>query len=151
VLSALDRLPQSLCHHDAFRRNFVVDDDRISALDWAFIGPGPVGAELSPFVTATIALGELDPIAKPELEGVALTAYLDGLRDAGWHGPDEQVYFAYARTSALRYGPGTVRLVLPALLEPELRNGVAEPLGRPFDAVVEHWATVIRDLVTAPR
>jgi hypothetical protein len=151
ALRALDRLPQSLCHHDAFRRNLVAVGDRIAALDWAFTGPGPVGAELSPLIAATLAFGEFDLDAGPELERVVMASYLTGLREAGWHGSDEQVWFGYAATSALRYGPGTVRLVLPILLNPALQDGAAALLGIPFDAVIELWAAVIRAQVALAR
>jgi hypothetical protein len=147
LLRALDALPQTLCHHDAFRRNLVATGDRIAALDWAFMGRGPVGAELSPLVTATLAFCELPLGSRPDLEHVTIASYLAGLREAGWRGPDEQVTFGYGATSALRYGPGTVRLVLPALLDPALRGDVAALLGIPFDRVVEHWGALLRDIV----
>ena len=108
LLDALDRLPQTLCHHDAFRRNLVAHGDRIVALDWAFVGPGPVGAEISPLVSATLTFREVGSEQRPELERVVLASYTDGLRAAGWDGPEDQVRYGYAATSALRYGPGTV-------------------------------------------
>jgi hypothetical protein len=82
---------------------------------------------------------------------VAIASYLTGLHEAGWHGSDEQVWFGYAATSALRYGPGTVRLVLPILLDPALQDGAAALLGIPFDAVTELWAAVIRGQVALAR
>ena len=59
LLDALGRLPQTLCHHDAFRRDLVAHGDRIVALDWAFVGRGPVGAEISPLVSATLTFREV--------------------------------------------------------------------------------------------
>lgn len=147
LLRALDRLPQTLCHHDAFRRNLVAQGDRIVALDWAFMGHGPVGAELSPLIVATLAFRELPLESRADLEKATTASYLAGLRESGWHGSDEHVTFGYGATSALRYGPGTVRLVLPVLLDPALRDDVAAQLGIPFDGVVEHWAAVVRDIV----
>jgi len=47
LLDALDRLPQVLSHNDAFRRNLFLKSERLLAVDWAFLGPGPVGAELA--------------------------------------------------------------------------------------------------------
>jgi hypothetical protein len=72
-----------------------------------------------------------------------VSAYLLGLRDAGWRGRPDDVRLAYAATSALRYGPGTVRLVLPTLLNSSRHARAAETIGMPFDSVVEHWAAVI--------
>jgi hypothetical protein len=147
LLRTLDLLPQTLCHHDAFRRNLVAAGDLIAALDWAFMGRGPVGAELSPLVTATLAFAEMPLRSRPDLERVAMASYLAGLRESGWQGSDEQVMFGYRATSALRYGPGTVRLVMPALLDPALHDDVVALLGMPFDGVVEHWAGMVRDVV----
>jgi len=62
----------------------------------------------------------------------------------GWQGVLDDVWLDYAATSALRYGPGTVRLVLPCLLDRSLQAHAAEVLDMPFDAVVAHWAAVIR-------
>lgn len=148
LLRALDALPQTLCHHDAFRRNLVATADRIAALDWAFMGCGPVGAELSPLVTATLAFGEIPLESRPALEHATIESYIAGLRESGWWGSDEPITFGYRATSALRYGPGTVRLVLPALLDPALRDDVTALVRMPFDGVLELWAGIIRDTVT---
>src|SRR3712207_7779326 len=49
-LTALDRLPQTFCHHDAFRRNLLVrrgpEGEELVALDWTQTGHGAVGQEL---------------------------------------------------------------------------------------------------------
>jgi hypothetical protein len=144
LLDALDRLPRTLCHNDAFRRNLAWRGEHLVGLDWAFLGPGPIGAELSPFVSATVAFAEVDPVERPAFEDAAVSGYLAGLGEAGWYGAADDVWLGYAATSALRYGPGTVRLVLPCLSDRSLQAHAAEVLDMPFDAVVAHWAAVIR-------
>jgi len=144
LLNALDRLPRTLCHNDAFRRNLAWRGEQLVGLDWAFLGPGPIGAELSAFVSATVAFAEVDPVERSAFEEAAVSGYLTGLREVGWQGVVDDVWLGYAATSALRYGPGTVRLVLPCLLDRSLQAHAAEVLGMPFDAVVAHWAAVIR-------
>jgi hypothetical protein len=144
LLNALDLLPRTLCHNDAFRRNLAWREEQLVGLDWAFLGPGPIGAELSAFVSASVAFAEVDPVERPAFEDAAVSGYLAGLREAGWHGAADDVWLGYAATSALRYGPGTVRLVLPCLLDRSLQAHAAEVLDMPFDAVVVHWAAVIR-------
>ena len=145
LLDGLDRLPQTLCHNDAFRRNLALRGDHLVGIDWAFIGRAPMGAELSPLVSATAAFAEVGADDRSTLEHAAVSAYLEGLRDTGWRGSADHVWLGYTATSALRYGPGTVRLVLPTLLDPSLHAHVAEVLGMPFDAVLDHWAAVIRN------
>ena len=51
-LTALDRLPRTFCHHDAFRRNLLhragPEGEELVAVDWAYAGHGAVGEELVP-------------------------------------------------------------------------------------------------------
>ena len=54
-LAALDRLPRSLCHHDAFRRNLLArggpgGQAQTVAIDWAIMGTGAVGEEIAALV-----------------------------------------------------------------------------------------------------
>ena len=102
LLAALDRLPQVLCHHDAFRRNVFLRSPRLLAVDWAFLGVGPLGSELAPFVSASATLLGIERAHRDDLEQTAVAAYGQGLADAGWQGPHEQVRFGFAAASALR-------------------------------------------------
>ncbi|MGB3592962.1 MAG: hypothetical protein WA994_02210 [Ornithinimicrobium sp.] len=140
VLDALDRLPQVFSHNDAFRRNLFLKSDRLVAVDWAFLGPQPVGAELAPLVSASVALRGIPHARWRDLERTAVEAYLVGLQDTGWRGAPDLARFGYAASSALRYGPGCVRLVLPALLDETAQAHVEVVLGIPFDQVLQLWA-----------
>ena len=151
-LGQLDRLPRTLCLLDAFRRNLL--DRRLSdsseqtlALDWAFVGKGAVGEELGPLISASIESFEAEGIPVQELEEAAFQGYLGGLTDAGWRGDPQVVRFGYAASTALRYGVGTVRLVLPILLDERLHARVEELLGRPIEEVFEKWAEGTKHMV----
>jgi len=144
-LERLDHLPHTLCHLDAFRRNLL--DRRSSdgsrqtlALDWAFVGKGTLGEELGPLIQASMEFFEAEGIAAQELEEATFQGYLDGLTDAGWRGDPRVVRFGYAASTALRYGVGTVRLVLPTLLNEQFHARVEELLDRPMEEVLEKWA-----------
>jgi hypothetical protein len=147
LLDALDRLPQVLSHNDAFHRNLFLKSDRLFAVDWAFLGPGPVGAELAPLVTASVAFLGMAHDRWRDLEQTAVEAYLRGLQDAGWRGASDQARFGFAASSALRYGPGCVRLVLPALLDETAQSHVELVLGIPFDQVLQLWAALCLEQV----
>src|SRR5919202_2410247 len=57
LLDAIERLPQTFCHHDAFRRNLLASEgDRTVAIDWEFAGPGAVGEDLGPLVAGSLAM-----------------------------------------------------------------------------------------------
>jgi hypothetical protein len=117
------------------------------ALDWAFVGKGAIGEELGPLIQASIEFFEAEDILAQELEEAAFQGYLDGLTDAGWRGDPRVVRFGYAASTALRYGVGTVRLVLPILLDEGLHARVEQLLGRPKEEVFERWAEETRHMV----
>jgi hypothetical protein len=147
LLEALDRLPRVLVHNDAFRRNLFLRSGRLFAVDWAFLGPGPIGAELAPLVTASVAFRGVARDGWRDLEQTAVEAYLRGLQDAGWRGASDPLRFGFAASSALRYGPGCVRLVLPALLDETAQPHVELVLGISFDKVLQLWAAVCLEQV----
>ncbi|MBA2363133.1 MAG: phosphotransferase [Chloroflexia bacterium] len=133
-LHALERLPQVLCHRDAFRRNLFLrpdytDTDRLVAIDWAFAGPGAVGEELVPLVLAGIAFFEVEPSIMGDLEQVAFEAYVEGLRDAGWQGDPRIVRLGYAASAALRYGPGCAVPALAFLTDPAAQHIASQLFG----------------------
>ena len=107
ILDALDRLPQVFCHQDAFCRNLfserVAGGERLAAVDWSFAGPGALGCELAPLVSASMYLGTI-PMAEGErLAQLALEGYLEGLEDAGWGGNPDLVRFGFSANCFWRY------------------------------------------------
>ena len=96
LFDALNRLPQTFCHLDAFRRNlFAVQsaegNEQTSAIDWAFAGEGAVGEEIAPLVTASLVFLDVDVTHARELDNIVFNGYLNGLRDAGWRGDERQL------------------------------------------------------------
>ncbi len=106
-LEALNRLPQTLCHKDAYPTNLMVrlrrdGVEETVAVDWAMAGWGPLGEEL-----AQLALGALDRSEGAELseiDRVVFGGYLDGLRDSGWRGDARLVRFGYVASAVFRLG-----------------------------------------------
>jgi hypothetical protein len=145
-LSALDRLPQTVCHHDAFRRNLLSrrgsQGDELVAIDWASVGHGAVGEELAPLVLASLGFFEADGIAPRDLDAVCFAGYVGGLREAGWAGDERVVRLGFTAAAALRYTIGTLRLVLPMLAEPALHQVVEDIFGRPLGETVAAWAAI---------
>ncbi|MEU0740864.1 phosphotransferase [Streptomyces sp. NPDC006134] len=81
-----ERLPQTLCHHDAWPRNFLEEADRTVGIDWAFAGSGWIGADIGNYVSDT-ALDLLRPAEElPALDRTVYESYCAGLRDGGWDG-----------------------------------------------------------------
>ncbi len=72
--SRLDRLPQTICHWDAHRANLVSRTSpsgvvETTALDWAGVGWGPVGAETSKLLSQSVNFFGMREDALPALDG----------------------------------------------------------------------------------
>ena len=118
-VGALERLPQTLCHHESSLANlFAVDrgDGLVEtvAVDWEQIGPGPIGAEIATLVFGTLRRCEFDAEQALELDQVVFAGYVDGLREAGWTGPEEHVRLGFTGAVALRWSVlvSTLRLLV---------------------------------------
>ncbi len=150
-LSALDRLPQTVCHLDIFRRNLFAlktadGDDRTVAIDWAYVGRGPIGADLNPLVWFSVAIGEVGLDKMEELEEVALENYLEGLREVGWRGDPQQVRLGYT-AAGLRYVFGEVGRWLDLILDESLHAGAEQMLGMPMGEAFDSLAVTRRPFV----
>jgi hypothetical protein len=85
------RLPMTLCHHDAFRTNLIArvrpdGEPETVGIDWAMAGRGWLGAELGALLTASVTWAGFPAQGARELAEAVFEGYLAGLRDAGWSG-----------------------------------------------------------------
>lgn len=146
LLDALDQLPQTLCHWDAWRPNLfarttVGGEEETVAVDWAFVGSGPIGTEVGQLVAMALVRGEMPPVATIDLTTQALDGYLEGLSEAGWRGDPGSVRFGAAALIALRWG-----LMLPHILAMAVDDSrhawVEQTFGQPVGQWVHRWGTV---------
>ena len=106
--NAIESLPQTICHNDAFRRNLFAGrsaDGLIQtiAIDWTYLGWGAVGEEIASLVVGTLSFNEVDWSQAVELSETAVEMYLDGLRDAGWRGDPRTVRLGFTAGVAMKY------------------------------------------------
>jgi hypothetical protein len=143
-LTALDRLPQTFCHHDAFRRNLLgrtgPQRDELVALDWADAGHAAVGQELVPLVLGSLDFFEAVGIAPHDLDAACFASYMVGLREAGWAGDERLVRLGFTADAALHMTVGALRQALPLVTDPALHPFVEDLFGRPLEEAVEGWA-----------
>jgi hypothetical protein len=125
-VAALDRLPQTICHKDAYPTNLMTrygqdGEQETIALDWALTGVGPVGEELAQLVLG--ALDQLGDVEAVDIKRTIFDGYLDGLRDEGWQGDAQEVRFGFVTSTVLRMG-----LMLLWLLDQALEEGSLDEL-----------------------
>jgi hypothetical protein len=142
-LDALDQLPQTLCHWDAWRPNLfarrgAAGEEETGAVDWAFVGLGPVGAEIGQLVALDLLMGHVAPAGATELNAQATDAYVAGLREAGWRCDERAVKLGAAALISLRW-----TLLLPRFLagaaDEGAHAGMEAMLGIPVAALMERW------------
>jgi hypothetical protein len=109
LLSALDHLPQTFCHMDAYRPNlFIRRDtqgiDHTVAIDWVFAGIGSLGEEIANLLAASLIWFEFDASEAKSLDKAVFANYLSGLREANWQGNSQLVRLGYTAACALRWG-----------------------------------------------
>jgi hypothetical protein len=145
-LDALDRLPQTLCHLDMFRRNLFArrtanSDDQTVVIDWSYPGRAAIGQELVPLVLAGVAFNEVDVAQAQALEDIVYEGYLEGLHQAGWRGDPRQVRLGYTAAS-LRYRLAELAKAMSLMLDESQHFWAERVFGRPMEESQDHWAQV---------
>jgi hypothetical protein len=146
----VEQLPQVVCHLDVFGRNIrrhdpSVDTRQTVLMDWAYVGVAAIGEELVPLVVANLLFAEVEQSAGRELEDRAIDGYTAGLRASGWTGDPDLVRLGYCAAAALRFGVGTMRLLLPILLDEGLHPIFEQLFKRPIHEVVDALGPLTAD------
>lgn len=152
LFDALEALPQTFCHLDAFPRNLFVrhegeKDVEIVAIDWEFAGVSALGAELAPLVGGSLLFDETDLATADELEQAVFATYLSALRDAGWRGDQELVRLGYTTALVLHYVFLVQGLVVGGALNEGWRQFLEQELNRPYTAILERTAVFFEFLL----
>jgi hypothetical protein len=146
VYETLDALPQSICHQDLHPRNaFIRGSDSTGqtvAIDWAFSGWSPLGADLAPLLGASLSFFEAGCDEADELERLCLDAYMDGLRHTGWQGDRGDVYVGYLATIVLRFMVGTAGPILTFATDESLEAVFEQIFGHPKLELVARWRQI---------
>jgi hypothetical protein len=142
-LRALEQLPQTFCHFDAFPRNLAIDEptQQVVALDWSYAGIGAIGAELAPMVAASVSFFDAEPEQMASIDKIVFDAYVAGLRVAEWHGDAQLARLGYTAAASLHYGLFPFGIYV---LEPHLRKHVENVFGHPVTEILDRWAHVVR-------
>ncbi len=144
-LDTLDQLPQTFCHLDAHRRNLLLGrgldgDERLVAIDWAYSGIAPVGAELASPVAVSIITGEVDLNSIEDLEHTLFAGYMAGLGDVGWRGDPRLVRLGYTICVALHFVVGNLPPVIRGALDESSHSIQEELAGCRMPEVMDRFA-----------
>jgi Ser/Thr protein kinase RdoA (MazF antagonist) len=149
VLQAIERLPQTFCHLDAFRRNLfwrhsAGGGPQVVAVDWSYAGIGAVGEEIAPLVNASVGFGAVQPADQYKLEEIVLQGYLEGLSEAGWRGDPDLVRLGYAATLYWRYAVGAfIGEMIPWMLDERYHAAVEQAMGQSMQENADRTAAVL--------
>jgi Phosphotransferase enzyme family len=142
-LDALDRLPQTFCHRDAFRRNLFArrradGREQTVAVDWTYAGIGAIGEDINPLVNASLYFSEVEPAEAKALDDIVFNGYLTGLEDAGWQGDPRLVRFGFTAASALCFDIGyQLGDGLPMILDENAHPWMEHAFGQPIEQLMD--------------
>ena len=146
LLAALDQLPPTVSHLDAWRANLIARDrdggTETVAIDWSLLGLAPAGQEIAVFVTGPRLWLSLTPADADAIGELSFASYLEGLHDAGWAGAAADVRFAYTASAALWSG-----IAAPPWLRwftlPARREWLERKFGMPLEDAAEPFGAFI--------
>jgi hypothetical protein len=103
-LRALEAMPSSLCHGDFNYTNLFAPqegdvDQRSFVVDWQYAGWRQIGSDITGLIAdCSVAVARRKAAEPEEFLALVLPAWLEGLREAGWHGdPDVPRFSCLAR------------------------------------------------------
>lgn len=152
----LAKQSQTLSHQDTSRSNLLATRtssgrEQTTALDWSFVGIAAIGEDLGTQVGGNLCKLFVDPAQAKAYYDAAFEAYLDGLRQAGWHGDIRRVRFACAAAACLRWATYEV-MWLGGCIEADANDRVsgiedlARDQGLSIEETLRRWGLAIRFL-----
>lgn len=138
LLDALDQLPQTLTHGDAYSRNLLWRGETLFAVDWMFAGVAPLGSELAALVWVTLAYADVDADEAEAFDAVVFRAYLDGLSEYGWRGHPDQPRLGFTAAVSFRY-LSTMLYLFDMLSNPDAQATFLPSVTRTLPEMVRQW------------
>jgi hypothetical protein len=130
-----------LQHNDSRRKNLIArrratGDLETVALDWGQAAIGALGGELACVISQPVYWFQgVSPQQLPELDEIAFSGYVQGLRDVGWQGDTTLVRLGYTASMALRGSFGNFIIEWVAQTEGN-RVWLETAIGRPIEEII---------------
>jgi hypothetical protein len=141
-LHVLARLPKTLLHNDSGRKNLIArrrpnGEFETVVVDWAQPAIGAIGEELACMVAQPVYwFHGVRPQDLAELDPLAFDAYLQGLRDMGWHGDAALARLGYTISVSLRAGFG-IFIFEWAARDEKIRLFIEDAIVHPIEEIVD--------------
>ncbi|UUZ94789.1 aminoglycoside phosphotransferase family protein [Paenibacillus sp. P25] len=89
----LEQLPRTFAHQDYYEVNMILNADlqqegKLGLIDWQFASISGVGEDLGRFLGLAVSRGQIPMEQFDEFREHLLSAYLQGMKRAGWLGDD---------------------------------------------------------------
>lgn len=141
-LDVLAGLPQTFAHQDGMDRNLFICPNDVMAIDWALAGQAAIGTDAAACLLVNIFICDLDASQAEVMEPVLFRGYFQGLRDAGWEGPEHQARLGYTISTALKY----LDLMSPLtyLTDEASHANIERIVGKPITYVLNQLAGIHR-------
>jgi hypothetical protein len=145
-LTALDALPQSFSHRDAYPANLFTHrapdgSAQTVAIDWTQAGPGPIGEDVGQIIFPSLLFMYVDAAKLPAFERTVFDGYVAGLRATWWSGDERSVRLGYCASAALHWAFAGAYALRWAENE-QLGQTMAARFNRPLDAIVRQRAAI---------
>jgi Phosphotransferase enzyme family len=96
LLSLLSTVPSTVCHNDFWTNNLFGDSAQgVTAIDWSFIGRGPMGSDIANLVASAGFDGFVPASGLLDFGDEVCDAYMAGICDSGWQGDMRLVRVGY--------------------------------------------------------
>jgi hypothetical protein len=144
----LERLSQTLCHHDVWHKNLftrmsAAGIEETIAIDWELVGVGAAGEDVGNLLGVSLLNFDVEANQASLLKEALFTQYLDGLCRAGWQGKPDDISFAFNTAAALRCIFSAALWPVAIMQNPDRYVlETKQRWGRPIEDIFEHWAAV---------
>lgn len=143
----LAALPQTFCHHDAFKRNLFArrlpdGEYETVAIDWAFAGKGVIGEDIATLIPISVTFGEVPMAQLLHLDDLVFAGYLAGLRAADCTSDEDIVRLGYSLSAVVTHLLGSLWFIVPGFSGGELERVIETVLGCPIGVVYDRWTPV---------
>ena len=112
LLARLEAMPQTFCHHDAFRNNLFAAGPQLAVIDWSSADIGAPGVEITGLVLGSCMLAAFPARRITELEKTVMQGYLRGLQEAGFQPDPAAIRLAFCLDAILRTLLASVQFTL---------------------------------------